>query len=311
MSTSRVLVQRRDPLVAVGVTAVVVLTLADLAPVVSVPALSGVGDLGNGHDNISVGADGSRSDDRGLESGGRSSRSGGSGNSGLESGVAGGGGSSDRGRCRGSSAVVVLVARAESDSDDSLSGASLHAVGIIGSVAVSLLLGSARCRVGGDLPVSVPGVTVDLAQVVPDGSVVLVSVLVLEDVLEGRAVRKLDRPAVSVGERSPLLGVGVGGRQDLFNLRVATVGRGNVGKSNIVAALVDNNGRTDRVGGSSGHQGGSSVNGVLHSDDWGVFLKVIKDCRVEIETLLVETDVASSERVNCTAALLTRAIDRD
>jgi len=27
--------------------------------------------------------------------------------------------------------------------------------------------------------------------------------------------------------------------------------------------------------------------------------------------VLVETDVASSERVNCTAALLTRAIDRD
>jgi hypothetical protein len=290
--------------------AVLVLTLVDLAPVVSIPLLGGVDDLGDSHDNVSAG--GSRGDDRGLESGGRSSNGGRSSDSGLESGVAGSGGSLDRGRCRGSSAVVGLIAGTKSNSDDSVSRASLHAVGIIGSVAVGLLLRGARSRVGGDLPVSIPGVAVDLAQVVPDGSIVLVSVLVLENVLEGRAVRKLDRPAVSVGKRSPGLGVGLGGRQDLVNLGVTTVGRGNVGKSDIVAALVDNNGTSDGVGGGGSHQGGSSVNGVLHFDDWGVFLKSVKDCRVDVmKTLLVETDVASSERVNCTAALLTRAIDRD
>jgi hypothetical protein len=261
-----------------------VLTLVDLAPVVSIPLLGGVDDLGNSHNN--VGAAGSRGDDRGLESGGRSGNGGRSSDSGLESGVAGSGGSLDRGRCRGSSAIVGLIAGAESNSDDSVSGASLHAVGIIGSVAVSLLLRGARGRVGGDLPVSVPGIAVDLAQIVPDGSVVLVGVLVLENVLEGRAVGKLDRPAVSVGERSPGLGVGVRGRQDSVNLRVATVGRGNVGKSNIVAALVDNDGTSDGVGGGSSHQGGSSVNRVLHFDDWGVFLKVVKDCRVDVINLV-------------------------
>jgi hypothetical protein len=129
MSTSRVLVQRRDPLVAVRVAAVLVLTLVDLAPVVSIPLLGGVNNLGDGHDNISVRAGRSRGDDRGLESG-----------AGSGSGLAGGSLSCDGRRCRGGSAVVGLVARADGDSDDSVGGASLHAVGIIGSVAVSLLL---------------------------------------------------------------------------------------------------------------------------------------------------------------------------
>jgi hypothetical protein len=258
-----------------------VLTLVDLAPVVSIPLLGGVDDLGDSHDNVSAG--GSRSDDRGLESGGRSSNGGRSSDSGLESGVAGSGGSLDRGRCRGSSAVVGLIAGTKSNSDDSVSRASLHAVGIIGSVAVGLLLRGARGRVGGDLPVSIPGVAVDLAQVVPDGSIVLVSVLVLENVLEGRAVGKLDRPAVSVGERSPGLGVGVRGTKDLVDLRVSTVGRRNVDKSDIVVALVDDDGLTNRVGGSSGNQGSSSVNGVLHFDDWSVFLKVSRTVGLKFE----------------------------
>jgi hypothetical protein len=267
MSTSRVLGQRRDPLVAVRVAAVLVLTLVDLAPVVSIPLLSGVNNLGDGHDNISVGAGGSRSDDRGLESG-----------AGSGSGL-----SCDGRRCRGGSAVVGLVARADGDSDDGVSGASLHAVGIIGSVAVGLLLRRARGALGGDLPVSVPGVAVDLAQVIPDGSVVLVGVLVLEDVLKGRAVGKLDGPAVAVGERSPGLGVGVRGTKDLVDLRVSTVGRRDVDKSDIVVALVDDDGLTNRVGSSSSNQGSSSVNGVLHFDDWSVFLKVSRTVGLKFE----------------------------
>jgi len=60
---------RKNPLVAVRVAAVLVLTLVDLAPVVSVPALSGVDNLGDGDDDIStVGGGRSRGDDRGLES---------------------------------------------------------------------------------------------------------------------------------------------------------------------------------------------------------------------------------------------------
>jgi len=274
MSTSRVLVQSIAPLVAVRVAAVLVaIALARAAPVVAVPVGS-VSGLGNGDNSVVVRSAGSLGDHRGLESGGGSADSAGSSNSGREGGVAGGRRDCDGRRCRRSSAVVVVIARAESDSDNSVSGASLHAVGIISGVAVSLLLGSAGSRVGGDLPVSVPRVAVDLAQVVPDGSVVLESVLVLENVLEGRAVGELDRPAIAVGEGSPLLGVGVRRRQDLVNLRVTTIGRRDVGKGDIVAALVDNNGTSNRVGSSSGHQGGSSVNRVLHFDDWGVFLKL-------------------------------------
>lgn len=239
------------PLVAVSVAAVLVVTLARAAPVVAIP-VGGVSGLGDGHSG-SAGAAGSRGNNRGLESGGRSADSAGSCNGGRESGVAGGRRDCDGRRCRRSSAVIVVIAGAESDSDGSIRGAGLLAVGIISGVTVSLLLRGAGSSVGSDLPVSVPGVAVNFAQVVPDGSIVLEGVLVLENVAEGRAVGKLDRPAVAVGELGPLLGVAVGRRQDLVDLRVTTIGRGNVGKSNIVAALVDNNSASNRLGSSGGH----------------------------------------------------------
>lgn len=271
-STSRVLVQNIAALVAVRVAAVLVaIALGRAAPVVAIP-VGGVSSLGDGYNSTVARGGGSRGNDRGLESGGRSADGAGSGNSGRESGVAGGRLDCDGRGCRRSSAVIVVIARAESDSDGSVRGTGLHAVGIVSGVAVSLLLGSAGSSVGSDLPISVPGVAVNLAQVVPDSSIVLEGVLVLENVGKGSAVGELDGPAVAVGELGPLLGVAVGRRQSLVDLRVTTIGRGNVGQSNIVAALVDNNSASNRLGSSGGHQGGSSVNRVLHFDDWGVFL---------------------------------------
>lgn len=270
MSTSRVLGRSNAPLVAVRVAAVVVVALGEAAPVV-VP-LSGGNNVGGGNNHIAavaaVGAS-SLGDGGSLESGGRglSSAGGRSRNSGRELGS---GGLGLNGRRHGrSSAIVLLLAGAEGHSDGGVSGASLHAVGIIGSVAVSLLLGSARRGVGSDLPVAIPGVSVDLAQVVPDSSVVLVGVLVLKDVLQGSAVGELDGPAVSVAERGPGLSVGVVGRQSLVNLGVTTVRGRDVDKSNIVVALVNDDGTSNVVSGGSGHQGGSSENRVLHVDDWG------------------------------------------
>merc|ERR1712151_617132 len=98
-----------------------------------------------------------------------------------------------RGESRGASGRVLAGlgsdrrgGRAESDGDIGVLRASLHTVGVVGSVTVSLLLRRAGTglRVGSDHPVAVPWVAVDLAQVVPDGAVILEGVLVLEDVVQ-------------------------------------------------------------------------------------------------------------------------------
>lgn len=290
MSTSRVFAGSNSPLVlgAVLVTAVVVaIALGRRAPLVA--PLGGGEDLGLGHNDITVAGSGSGSDGRSLESGGgalsgsaraldrrgRAAES--AGGRSRSSGRVGRGGLGSGGRRnRSSSTVVLRLAGAEGDSDGSSLGAGLHAVGVIGSVAVGLLLGRARRSVGSDLPVTIPGVAVDLAQIVPDGSVVLEGVLVLENVVQGSAVGKLDRPSVSVGELGPLLSVGSISGEGLVDLRVTSIVRRDVGKGNIVVALVDNNSAANRVGGSGGHQGGSSENRVLHFDSWNGILSGFK-----------------------------------
>ncbi len=100
------------------------------------------------------------------------------------------------------------------------------------------------------------------AQVVPDSSIVPGEGTVpgecwlREELLESL----IDQP-LPLGEPGPLQLRRCRRRQDLVDLRVTTIGRGNVGKGNIVAALVDNNNSASNgLGSSGGHQGGSSVN---------------------------------------------------
>lgn len=141
----------------------------------------------------------------------------------------------------------------------------MHSIGVVGSVAVSLLLGSAGGGVGGDFPVAVPRVAVDLAQVVPDSAVIVEGVLVLEDIRKRSAVGKLEGPSVAVGKLSPLLSVLAVGGKSLVDLGVSAIGRGSVEKVDVVVALVDNDGATD-LGDGTSHQGCSCENGALHCD---------------------------------------------
>lgn len=128
---------------------------------------------------------------------------------------------------------------AESDGDLSFRRAGLHAVGIVSRIAVSLLLGVALCAGGSDLPVLVPWVAIDTAQVVPDDPVVVEGVLVLEDVLQRFGLGELDRPAIAIGERSPGLIPRFTSSQSLVFLLVASTRCRDVAQGHIIVALVD------------------------------------------------------------------------
>lgn len=166
----------------------------------------------------------------------------------------------DGGRSLSGELIVVALTRAKSDHDVGVIGARLHAVGIIVGVTVGLLLGVAVLRVGGDLPVAVPGVAIDLAQVVPDDAVVVSGVLILEDVLQGLGVRKLDGPAVTVGELSVLLGVSLVRLEPLVDLLVSTVGGRSVAHLDLVVASILDNSLAKGVGEGSAGQDGSGGN---------------------------------------------------
>ena len=167
----------------------------------------------------------------------------------------------DGGRSLSGELIVVALARAKGDHDVRVVRARLHAVGIVVGVTVGLLLGVAVLGVGGDLPVAVPGVAIDLAQVVPDDAVTVSGVLVLKDVLQRLGVRKLDGPAVAVGELSVLLRVGLVRLEPLVDLLVSAVGGGDVAHLDLVVASILDNSLTESVGeGSAGQDGGSGDN---------------------------------------------------
>jgi hypothetical protein len=168
----------------------------------------------------------------------------------------------DRGRSLGSQVVVVTLARAKGDDDVGVVRARLHTVGIVVGVTVRLLLGVAALSVGGNLPVAVPGVAVDLAQVVPDGTIVVRGVLVLENVLERVRVRELEGPAVAVGQLSPLLSVGLVRLEPLVDLIVSSALGGDVAHLDFVVAGVLDDGVAKSVSdGSAGQKdrGGNHV----------------------------------------------------
>jgi len=163
----------------------------------------------------------------------------------------------DRGRSLGGKLIVVALARAKGDNDVSVVRARLHAVGIVVGVTVGLLLRAAVLGVGGDLPVAVPGVAVNLAQVVPDDAVVVSGVLILKDVLQRLRVGKLEGPAVAVRQLSVLLSVSLVRLEPHVDLLVSTAGGGDVAHPDLVVASVLDNSVTKSVGeGSAGQNGG-------------------------------------------------------
>jgi len=178
--------------------------------------------------------------------------------------------SGDRRRGRRSGAIVVLVTRAQSDGDDRVLRASLHAIGIIGRVAVCLLLGGACAGRGrsGDLPVAVPRVAIDVAQVVPDDPVGVEGVLILHDVCHVRGLRQLERPAIAVGKLGPRLIVGAAGLKNLVNLLETTISSWGVVEVDFVAAGVVDNGLTHGLGESRGGQEAQGSENSLHLCDW-------------------------------------------
>lgn len=174
------------------------------------------------------------------------------------------GSSGNRGRSRGSTAVVLGLARAKGDGDSRIVRAGLHSICVVSGISVGRLLWDAGSSVGGDFPVTIPWVAVDFAQVVPDSAIVVESVLVLEDLTKIGAVGQLDRPSIAVGKLGPLLGVGAVSGENLVNLGVASISRWGVVEVHVVFALVDDDGTANGVGGCGGHKGGSCKDGALH-----------------------------------------------
>lgn len=146
-----------------------------------------------------------------------------------------------RARGAGGGTIVCRQTSAQGDGDLCVRGTRLHAIGIVGGVAICLLLGTALGAVGSDLPVLVPWVAVDAAQVVPDDAVVVERVLVLHDVAAKvvTILAQLDAPAVIVGKRCPLLSVRVTCGQSLVDLLVAATRCWDVAQVHVVIALVD------------------------------------------------------------------------
>ena len=140
----------------------------------------------------------------------------------------------------------------------------MHAVRVIGRVAVGGLSWCAA-RGGCDLPVAIPWVSVDLAQVIPDGAVGMVGVFVLHQIAaEVARLGELDGPSVAIGELRVHLRVRAAGRKHLVDGIVSTTRSRSVAQVNVVRALVDND-RTARSGESTGGQEGhASKNGVDH-----------------------------------------------
>lgn len=260
---------------AVGAAAAVVVAVVPPVGLGDDLSLNGGGDVGDGVAALVVAAGGGCAS-HGRESGrsrasehrGVSRRRGWRGESGGASGRVLAGLGSDRRGGRGDSAVVLVLARAESDGDVGVLRASLHTVGVVGSVTVSLLLrrAGAGLGVGSDHPVAVPWVAVDLAQVVPDGAVILEGVLVLEDVVQILVLGELEGPASASGQLLPLRRVAAARVEGVLSSLVAAVLGGDDSQLDVVAAHVLNDGVADRLGhGRAGHEG-SSCSDELHFD---------------------------------------------
>lgn len=155
--------------------------------------------------------------------------------------------------------------RAQGDGDGSAVSARLHAVGVVGGVAVGGLTWCAAWGCG-DLPVAVPWVAVNLAKIVPDSAVVMVGVFVLHQVAaEVAALRQLDRPSVAIGKLSVRLGVGSTGCEHLIDGVVATTRGWGVAQVHCVAACVLDNGAARAGEGTSGQKGHTSKDSI-HRD---------------------------------------------
>lgn len=150
---------------------------------------------------------------------------------------------------------------AQGDGDGGGLRAGLLSVGVVGGVHVRGLARGAVAS-GGDDPVTVEGVAVHLAEVVPDGAVVLEGVLVLHDAARtGRG--ELDGPAVAIGELGPFLGVGAAGGEGLGDGAGAAAGGGDVVEGDVVVAVVQDDGTANalckRGGGQEGRGGDEGV----------------------------------------------------
>merc|ERR1711975_62003 len=238
-------------------------------------SLNGGGDVGDGVAALVVAAGGGCAS-HGRESGrgrasehrGLSRRRGWRGESRGAGGSVLAGLSSDRGDDGGDGAVGLLLAGAEADGDVGVLRASLHAVGVVGSVTVGHLLrgASAGLGVGSDHPVAVPWVAIDLAQVVPDGAVILEGVLVLEDVVEVLVLGELEGPASTSGQLLPLGRPAAAWAESVLSGLVAAVLGGHSSQLDVVLAHVLDDGIANRLGhGGAGHEG-SSRNDELHFD---------------------------------------------
>lgn len=127
------------------------------------------------------------------------------------------------------------------------------------------MLRGALGALGGNLPVAIPRVAVNSAQVIPDGAVVVGGVLVLEDVVQSLVLGKLDRPAIAVRELLVLLGVSLIGLELLVDLLVATVGSRNVAEGDLVLAGILNDGVAEGVRKrSAGQEGREGVHAGEH-----------------------------------------------
>lgn len=143
-----------------------------------------------------------------------------------------------RGRVIDSRTAIGRSTCAESHSDSGVLTARLHAIRIIGSVAVCLLLRAAIGTIGGDLPIIIPWVTIDTAQVVPNDTIVVKRVLVLQDVIQVVRLGKLDGPTIAIRQFSPGLRPGLARSKSFVLFFVATAAGWNIAELDWVAALV-------------------------------------------------------------------------
>ena len=119
------------------------------------------------------------------------------------------------------------------------------------------MLGVTGVAVGRKIPVAVPRVAIDVAQVKPDdvGSVGVIRELVLHDVGQGQILGQFDGVSVAIGELNPLLGPALAGVQSLVRFGRTTARGRDVSQVHRIGALVDDHGIAEGSGGGGAKEG--------------------------------------------------------